>query len=26
MNTSPILKVFLSRIDDLITTVAKKTY
>jgi LysR family hca operon transcriptional activator len=26
MNTSPILKVFLSRIDELITTVAKKTY
>ena len=26
MNTSPMLKVFLSRIDDLITTVAKKTY
>jgi LysR family hca operon transcriptional activator len=26
MNTSPILKVFLSRIDDLIVAVAKKTY
>jgi len=25
-NTSPILKLFLSRIDDLIVTVAKKTY